>query len=241
MARELRNIKPKELSFVDAPANRKQFLFFKKEKSDEKSHADSKVNRLTKGDYLMNKELRELIEEYFGDKFVAEEFEKAEKLSDKALNAIRGALKLINKYKADLPDDLKKAVGILAKYAGYGYGYPAKKEDVEKSGAKFSKDTLEKLKKAIESLEALKTVLPELKEETQKSKVEKSIEELAKSIGALENKKTEEAESELTKTLAELTKRLETVEKGTGVKKSVDGQDGDGDSSDKKWPSFQAN
>lgn len=196
--------------------------------------SDTKV---LKGDKIMDTEMQELLKSYFGED-VEIDFEKAEELSDKALNAIKGALKLVNKYKTDFPDDLKKAVGVLAKYAGYGYGYPAKKQDVEKSGAKFSKDTLEKLKKAIEALEALKGVPPELKGETQKSNAEKQIEKLTKSIEELENKKDDESKVKLAKTLDELTERLKVVEKGTGIKKSVEGQDDDSNAEDRKWPSF---
>jgi len=194
---------------------------------------------LTKGDTSMNPEILKMLQEYLGDEKI--DIEKAEELSDKAVDAIKEALKLVNKYKGDFPDDLTKAVGTLAKYAGYGYGYPAKKEkeDVSKSGAKFSKDTLDKLAKAVEALEALKSVLPKLKEETQKSDVEKTVEKLNKSIEELEKKNKAEADEGLAKTLKELTNRLETVEKGTGIKKSVTSQDGNnGADADKRWPSF---
>ena len=74
-------------------------------------------------------ELEELLNEYFEGNW---EIEKKEIPKD-ALKALKEALTDINKYKADFPGDLLKAVGILAKYAGYGYGkYP-----VKKSGDKF--------------------------------------------------------------------------------------------------------
>ena len=125
----------------------------------------------------MNKELKDLLDSYFDEEvsFAPEEFEleKAE-LSDKALNAIKGALKLISKYKADFPDDLKGAVGVLAKYASYGYGYPAKKKeedkkgdkegdkDVEKSGKALSKDTVGKIKNVIKAINGLNSVIKAL-------------------------------------------------------------------------------
>lgn len=126
----------------------------------------------------MNKELKDLLDSYFDEEvsFAPEEFEleKAE-LSDKALNAIKGALKLVNKYKADFPDDLKGAVGVLAKYASYGYGYPAKKKgevkkeedkkedkDVEKSGKALSKDTVGKVKSVIKAFNELQNVVKAL-------------------------------------------------------------------------------
>ncbi len=127
----------------------------------------------------INKELKDLLDSYFDEEvsFAPEEFEleKAE-LSDKALNAIKGALKLISKYKADFPDDLKGAVGVLAKYASYGYGYPAKKKaevkkeedkkeedkDVEKSGKALSKDTVGKVKSVIKAFNELQNVVKAL-------------------------------------------------------------------------------
>jgi len=127
----------------------------------------------------MNKELKDLLDSYFDEEvsFAPEEFEleKAE-LSDKALNAIKGALKLIDKYKKDFPDDLKDAVGILAKYASYGYGYPAKKKEevkkeedkkeedknVEKSGKALSKDTVGKVKSVIKAFNELQNVVKAL-------------------------------------------------------------------------------
>ncbi|MBW1939376.1 MAG: hypothetical protein JRI67_11560 [Deltaproteobacteria bacterium] len=242
MTRKLMDIEMTEVSFVDEPANKRKFLFFKAQDS--------------KGDIVMDNELLELMKAYFGDDAKLD-FEKAEEISDKALKAIKDALKLINKYRADFPDDLKKAVGVLAKYAGYGYGYPAAKgdeedkSDIEKAGAKFSKDTLEKLKKAVEALDALKAILPDIKEETKKSKedsespesseAEEVLAKLAKSLEELEAKKSQE--DKLSKTLEELAKRLEIVEKGTGVKKSIEGQDEDSDEEDSDvddpWPSLR--
>jgi len=103
-------------------------------------------------------ELLEQLKDLIGDDFDEEVFTKAE-LSTEAVNALKGALKMIDKYKDDLPADLTKALAVLAKYAS-GYGYPEKK-DVEKAGAKFSKDTLERIKAAVKAMEALKEVLPD--------------------------------------------------------------------------------
>ena len=141
----------------------------------------------------MNKELKDLLDSYFDGEvsFAPEEFEleKAE-LSDKALNAIKGALKLISKYKGDFPDDLKGAVGVLAKYASYGYGYPAKKKeevkkedkegdkDVEKSGKALSKDTVGKIKNVVKAINSLSSVLKALNDllpEEDREKLEKSV------------------------------------------------------------------
>lgn len=235
---KLKDIETNEISLVDEPATKKKFLFFKR--------------GISKGDTNMDTEILTLLNEFFGEEKI--DFEKkAGELDDAAITDIKAALKTINQYKADFPDDLKTAVGDLAKIVGKltggGYGYPPKEEEkkkgVEKSGAKFSKDTMEKLKKAVEALEALKTILPDLKEEDveKKSDVEKRIEDLTKTIESLEKKKEDGKgdEDASVKALESLTKRLEIVEKSTGVKKSVEGQDDNDDDEDigeKKWPSI---
>jgi len=176
---------------------------------------------LVKGNDTMDAELITLLKEYFGEG-IEIDVEKKEELPDKALNAVKGALKLVNKYKADFPDDLKKAVGTLAKYAGYGYGYPARKEEVSKAEPEPGQPN---------GL-ASKTSDP--------SEIEKSIEELTKSIEKLEQEKNQQAQEEVSKTLESLSKRLEAVEKGTGIKKSVEGQDDDNTKQvDDPWPSIK--
>ncbi|MBW1723696.1 MAG: hypothetical protein JRJ78_16820 [Deltaproteobacteria bacterium] len=169
----------------------------------------------------MDTELTGLLKEYFGED-IEIDVEKKEELSDKALNAVKGALKLVNKYKADFPDDLKKAVGTLAKYAGYGYGYPAKKEEVSKAEPEPGQP----------NEPTSKTADP--------SEIQKSIEELTKSIEKLEQEKNQQAQEEVSKTLESLSKRLEAVEKGTGIKKSVEGQDDDNTQHvNDPWPSIK--
>ncbi len=191
---------------------------------------------LSKGDSKMNKDIEKQLKDYFSENEEVD-FEKA---SDD--DSIAKALETVNEYKGDFPDDLKKAVGLIAMQSGLYMPQKIekkedKKTDVEKAGAKLSKDTLKKIQDA---LLALKSILPELKANTEKSSgVEKSVEELRKQIEQLENKEDDDTKDELTKTLAELTKRLETVEKGTGVKKSIESQDNNSSDNDgKKWPSF---
>jgi len=207
----------------------------------------------------MNKELKELLDSYFGEEvsFDTEEFEKA-KLSDKALDALKGALNLINKYKKDFPDDLKDAVGVLAKYASYGYGYPAKKsddnKDINKAGKTLSKDTVGRVKNVVKVFNELQSVIKALNEllpEEDQKKLKKSDatdgkdadKEFKDALDEVTNiaKKLEKKLEEKDQTIEKLNKRLETVEKEKGIKKSIDGQDGDGDDdgkSKKKWGSF---
>lgn len=210
----------------------------------------------------MDSELVELLKSLFGDEV---DFKKKADIGEDALKAVKSALKTLGKYKDDFPDDLKKAIGTLAKYASDGYGYPEAKGDkdkkeeedkdkLKKAGAKFSKDTLTKLQEVVKAVEALKSILPELKEATQKSKdgdekdeLSKSLEELQKKLATLTKSVSEEDKSKgseeigkLTETIKSLTERLTTIEKAAGVKQGIDGQDDikDDDNKDKKWPSL---
>lgn len=246
MSRELTNIDVKELSYVDKPAHKKaKVLFFKQA---DKAGKPGNKKLLSKGDFQMNPKIKEQLEKYFGEDAEVD-FEKAEEN-----DVITKSLETVNEYRGEFPDDLKKAVGVIAKQAGFCDTVISKmvekkdKKDIEKVGAKFSKETLSKLNDLVVAIKALEEVLP--KEKTEKSdkdsgkesELKKTITELTKSIEKLEGKKDDDSKDELTKALTELTKRLEVIEKGTGLKKSVEGQDNDNDNdndSDKKtWPSF---
>jgi len=158
---------------------------------------------------------------------------------------------------------------MLAKWATkpYPYPYPAKKsdEDLEKTGKRISKDTLEAIKKAIkilndvfskekETKEAI-SILSGLLSEEEKATLKKADQEKEKSYkekerdekfdSAIKNatetiERLEKDLGEKDKSIIELTKRLETLEKAKGTKKQIEGQDEDGDikKSDDPWPSF---
>jgi len=191
---------------------------------------------LSKGDCIMEPKVKEQLDKYFSEDEKID-FEKAEE-SD----VIVKSLETVNEYREDFPDDLKKAVGVIAKQAGM-YAPVIKsdekggKEDLSKAGAKFSKDILAKLKAIVAATKALEDSLPAEAEKSsdssddEKGELKKVIGELTKSIEQLEKKKDDsekdEAKVEFTKALKELTARLTVVEKGTGVKKSEDGQEDD--------------
>ena len=231
--RDLKDIEVKEVSLVDRSANKKKFLYYKRANKLLKSNKQI-------GDIKMDENIQKIIQAYFGEDKV--DFAKAEN-SD----VITKSLETINEYQNDFPDDLKKAVGVIVKQAG---NEPKKideqdkdkdgKTDVEKAGAKFSKETLKKLQGLLASL---KSILPALEgnvEKSVQSEAEKSVAELEKKIATLEKNSDDNAKDELTKTLAALNERLATVEKGTGVKKGIPGQDDTTDNSGKKWPSLSS-
>jgi len=210
---------------------------------------------LSKGEIKMNKEIAKLLKKYFDEEEI--DFEKIAKMDDETVKSVNSALEVAIQYKADFPEDLEKAVGILAKQAGLRCDYSVKKQDededededegkdaVKKAGAKLSKDTLAKIQAAVKALEALQAILPDeaKKSSEENPELKKSIEELTKSITQLEGKNDKE---ELVKMVKNLSERIKTVEESTGVKKGVEGQDDDDDDDDnvdteskKLWPSL---
>lgn len=251
MADRLKDIEIDEISLVDFAANRKKFLIIKNgKKNTQRLLAMQGDGGIINERVKKMKELRKLFEDYFGDGFEKEEFEKFEKVELKAeiLKEMKDAMGLVNKYQDDLPSELKEAVGILAKYASYGYGTTEKRGDdfekalekaLEKSGAKLSKSTIEQVTKAIEILS--KMIGLELKKKTDAEIIKEEIESLKKAIEDVGKEKEKTGIEKLTETIDALQKRLKTVEKNKGVKKSLDGDDGDEDSdngSESDWPSF---
>lgn len=245
---ELKDLRDFSFSFWgDSDMDRAVSASYSKFVENDDGFSRSETFYLSKGNVKMDAKIQEQLKEYFGEEEI--DFEKASENE-----AIVKALKTINEYKEDFPDDLKSAVAEIAKQAGmYSPQKVEKKEEenkdeVKKAGAKLSKDSL---KKITDALATLKSLLPALKEDagnTEKSDVEKSISELTTTIEQLEKKNDKETEKEtdskLTKVLTDLTKRLETVEKGTGVKKSLDDQDNDDEevnkTGEKRWPSFES-
>lgn len=239
MPRKLKDIDVDEITLCESAANRKKFFILKSEDTMEEF-----IKQLKK---FMAPDEEEGDEE---QALTEKDIEKAEKLSDKAMTAIKGALNILNKYKADMPDDVLKAIQTLAKYASYGY--PAKKEDIDKAGAKLSKTTRDQIQKALdyvkESPKAIAVLKTLLGQEVQKTEPtdgdgdEKlSAETLAKldRLAELEKAEAERKKAEDDKKAQEdldkkIEKKLEEMGvKSKGVKKSIDGQDEDKDAGDK--------
>jgi hypothetical protein len=248
--RELRDIKLREVSFVKNPANRRTFLFFKSAHGEHET-----VDEEQEGEKIMDKELKELLEEFLGEKIEDDsDIEKAGKLTEKVVNAIKGALKILNKYKDALPDDAKEAVDTLAKYATTKYPYPkpyqkdqGSEEDLEKSGKKLSKATLEKLlaiRKLIDEL--LPDDVKKMAEEVDKDEL--GFEMLQKMYDKLftEPDKDDEKEDkddkgtgDLIKALKQIDTRLEKLEKMKGKKRELDNEDEDEEDDGDPFPSIE--
>lgn len=108
MVKRLRDLEAVEVSLVPKGANRKKFLLFKSEEVTP-----------------MEEILKAILETNLEDEPKVDEVLKAAKISDKAQNAVKGALRLLNAYKDELPKDIMKT---LAGLAGYGYPEPAQKQ-----------------------------------------------------------------------------------------------------------------
>lgn len=197
----------------------------------------------------MDKKTLKALQGYLGTEDI--DFEK--KVSEED---IAKALTLITEhYKESFPEDLENAVGVIAKCAAHRYETEDSDEDLEKAGAKFNKDTLKKLKDVLAAMEALKSILPDMKADTQKSgsgdtdELVKQITELNEAVAKLQPEKKEKGKSkdvakQLSETLADISKRLKTIEEDGAVKKSITGDD-DNDSDDtpadddkNKWPTL---
>ena len=204
---------------------------YSKETETEDGFSRTESYYLSKGD-IMKKETLKALQSYLGTEDI--DFEK--KVSEED---IEKALTLITEhYKEDFPEDLENAVGVIAKCAANRCEVENGEDDLEKAGAKFNKDTLKKLKAVLEAMEALKSILPDAKDATEKSggdatdKLAKQITELKEAIAKLGPEKKGGSKSdleELTKTLKDVSDRLQTIEKDGATKKSITGDDGDDD------------
>ncbi|MGB9886746.1 MAG: hypothetical protein ACPLRW_07110 [Moorellales bacterium] len=87
----------------------------------------------------MEEILKAVLETELDNEKKVDEVLKAAKLSEKAQNAVKGALRLLNAYKDELPKDCMR---MMAELAGYGYPEPAEKakdkgEDEKKKKEKY--------------------------------------------------------------------------------------------------------
>ena len=147
-AKKLKDIKLKEISLVTAPANRQVFHIIKEKKMDE-----------------IQKAYATLIGKEAG--YTDEEIEVLKSMTEEDAAGITESLTVLAKYKADLPEDMLNAIVKLAEYATgkipvqksisdedtkaleYLKEHKEAIEEFEKAGKKLSKDTSEKISKAV--------------------------------------------------------------------------------------------
>lgn len=235
MARKLRNIKIEEVSFVDVPANKKRFLFFKEDER-RKPAGDESFARKT---YEVNTmKLIDIFKSYMSTEITEEEIEKD--------TALKDALTVLEKWDADLPEEVKAAFKTIQKRAE-GDMEKCILAEVEKAGAKLSKETIKAIKDAAKMLINL---LPEadrvLKTDaTPEEQIITSLADIASRLETLEkgddkgDPKDDKGGNDIVKMLEDIGKRLEVVEAAKGVKKGIE-TDGEGDKTEvDEWPSIK--
>ena len=166
----------------------------------------------------MNKELIEPIKQLFGD---ADYTVNKEEPTEDAVKALKEALATIVKYKDEYPDELLGAVKTLAKYSVK----EEKTADVTKTNVDATK--------VVDPVVVVPVVDPAIKVEPV-IKVDPVV-ELTKVVTDLKDqitKDTKDSKDQLAKDIAGLVTRLDQVEKSTGTKKSIEGQDTNSDSVD---------
>ena len=254
--RKLTEIDIDEISLVDIPAIKTTYFIVKRDSGSEKTKKE--VNEVMD-------ELIKLYKSLYKDEIAKDMKPEMKTFAKEDIKILKNALDIFKKFREDLPDELAEEIVNLAKYAVSEYPKEEKEEvkkedEVEKSGAKLSKDSLANLKKAIECLMSIlpEEDQPEVKktdekvEDEEKEKVEKKEE-------PKEEEKVDEKEEGFEKSLKELkesilaeiaksgkvvedvSKRLEKVEEVKGVKKSVDEETVDKDKEKVKkgnWPSL---
>lgn len=171
-----------------------------------------------------------LLKDFMGEDNLSEEdIAKAKELPEEGQKALGTALNSLLPYWEDVPTELSDAVNAILKSALKEPEAPKEKEltideFITKAGARFSKATIEKIKKAIAMLEGLVT--------TKEGDVKKEHKDLPADVVAkleeLERRKEADAEAvkkaddKEKKELLERIKKLEQVTKKKGEKTSID-------------------
>lgn len=186
----------------------------------------------------------ELLKQFIGEDNLSEEdIAKAKELPEKEVKALGDALNSLSPYWEDVPAELSDAVNAILKGALKEPKAAEEKEltideFITKAGARFSKATIEKIKKAIAMLEGLVT--------TKEGAVKKDHKDLPADVVAkleeLERRKeadieaVKKAEAKKNEELLDRVKKLEKDNKEKGKKTSIDdpGDKDDKDADDDK-------
>jgi len=258
MPRSLESLDISEISLVDRAANKKKrFHVIKEDKLnyleilekyfEEKSDPDKKVD-LKK--FMNSEDVKQILDE---NEDIKEMLEKAEKLPAKAMTALKGAYKILSKYKDDFTSELKKALETISKYVSYGYPEKSATEkmavfdlenlndgEIKKAGKALSKATIEELKKIQEIIDKL---IGEKEEKQKVDGIDKLPEDVKKELieyKKLKKKIEDEEKERVEKMEKELTELKKQVAKKTSIK-GQDDEDADVKKGSDKWPSLGLN
>jgi len=245
---KLKDITVEEVSFVDVPANKRRFLFFKREDAHEEEDGKEKPE----GAITMEK-LIALYKALTGQEVTKEEIEKDDKLHQsltallswdedlptEILDAFKTMNETVQKRAEPAAKDEPVVDDILSDYISL-------LEKVQKAGAKLSKDTITKLKDIAAKINALlpegdrfMKVAPKPEE-----RILDALKDISDRMGKLEKGDAEDEEgdeTDIAKLLKAIDERLKVVEKNKGVKKGADndGNDEGGDGDEDNWPSIK--
>ena len=121
MGRKLRDLEITEISLVNFAATGKKFMIIK----------SAEVSKLEKIADL----IEEFSDEVFDETFGRGDFEKKD-IPQEVKDELKKALEAINKYREDLPSDLKSGMDLLLKFVAVSYGLSPGKEDPGKKKVK---------------------------------------------------------------------------------------------------------
>ena len=234
MPRKLKEIELEEVSLVDKAANKTKFFITKRSK-------------------LMD-EFIKILKQWFGeDVLTDEEIAKAKGLPAETVEAAKGALGNLIQYKDDYPDDYLDALNIVIKGAVIEREIAAPaaadddKLDVEKAGAKFSKATMAQLKRMKEIIDKLLAAKEDFGKGEGDEKLSDETTAKLEELDAYKRKEKEDLEKATADEKKKEQERLEKLEseiadlkKKRGVKKGIEGQEGDEEDDDDtpKWSSL---
>ncbi|MCK5601947.1 hypothetical protein KAR91_08765 [Candidatus Pacearchaeota archaeon] len=206
---------------------------------DEDGFKRTETFRLNKGETKLNETIAKLLKAYYGnDKDIIVDVTKDSE------GEIAKALELINKsYRGDFPDDLGDAVGVLASYAGMGCSTTLTKS----SEIDVLKKDLEELRTLItkkQKTEKKDDTSDDTKDNNQIAAVTKAVEAIVEKMNKKEDKKEKKSEeTSVLELLKSISDRLETVEKSSNGRQSLEETDENDDETDVKkssgkWPSL---
>ena len=193
MGNRLYDLRIHEISLVDMPANKRKFAIIKRQ-------TETKMD-----------ELKKMVEAFLGKELDEETVTKAE-LAPEVQKMLEDQLRLIEKYRADLPVDVAVAIGTLSQHAAFGIAKAEEAEEkaeddktdevadddkdsdvtvesvidgaVEKAIAKFSESNQKVLDSTVAKLEEFSKAIAELKESVDKSTTVEKVEDEDKEVDA---------------------------------------------------------
>lgn len=230
MARKLFDIEIDEITLCKSPSTRKKFFIKKMEKKPMKEFIEELKKFMAEDD------------EDIENALTKEQIAKAERIGEKEAKALKEALESVSQYDGDIPDDIEGAILTLVEKASYDY--PVVEEELGKAGAKLSKTTQAQIKMALDhikdgpkAIDILKTLLGQEVKKKKEDGDEKlspetvarleRLDEFEKNEKERVEKEEKEKEEKEKKEKEDLLERVEALEKIKGVKKSIDGQEGD--------------